>query len=366
MKIITLLWIACSAVNAQSSSHGDTVGIPTPDVGQGAATAVDCSKAFKCEEVSNDPVCGSDGVTYDNDCVFATAFCASGHDADRIFIQSKGECPSKEKSSTTRTDSSTASSAAVDLTTVFCALTCKLTPDYVCGTDGATYINDCHLLASKCEHPELEKASHGECLKGNTETLLNVLEVAISAVEKCNPMCERVYDPVCGSNGVTYANLCLLEYAGCRNPSVKAFGSGKCPPNMQAVRTAANPMSSNKEICIPGPCAYTYAPVCGSDGQTHDNLCLFANARCQHPQLTVIHDGECDADTGLTCESLTCPTFTECREESEPDGTVVAYCTDVCSPDRCSEREDCELVDSDCYTAPCSPIAMCIPKFHDD
>ncbi|KAG1696735.1 hypothetical protein DVH05_017957 [Phytophthora capsici] len=373
MKIIILLWLTCCAVNAQSSSHDDVVGVSTLEIGVGktAATAVDCSEALKCEETSNDPVCGSDGVTYPNDCVFAAAFCASGHNADTLFIQSKGECPPKDTSSSSKTASSSASSADLDAVAVFCDLRCKLTPDNVCGTDGVTYINDCHLLASKCEHPELEKASHGECPTQKTETLLNVLEVDVKpvpAVEKCNPMCERVYDPVCGSNGVTYANLCLLEYAGCRNPSVKPFGTGKCPPNMQAVRTAANPVTTNEEICIPGPCAYTYAPVCGSDGQTHDNLCLFANARCQHPQraLTVIHDGECDADTVLTCETLTCPTFTECREESEPDGTVVAYCTDVCSPDRCSEREDCELVDSDCYTAPCSPIAMCIPKFHDD
>ncbi|OWZ18692.1 Kazal-type serine protease inhibitor [Phytophthora megakarya] len=259
----------------------------------------------------------------------------------------------------------------VDISTIFCSLTCKLTPDEVCGTDGVTYINDCHLLSSKCANPHLEKASNGACQNIN----LNILEVgegviaeaAMTAVpEKCNPMCERVYDPICGSDGVTYANSCLLEYAECRNPNVKPFGAGKCPPHMQAARNANNPASTinSGESCIPGPCPYTYAPVCGSDGQTHDNLCLFANARCQHPQhaLTIVHDGECDADTKLTCETMTCPTFTECREQIEPDNSVVAYCADLCSPDRCSEREDCELVDSDCFTAPCSPIAMCVPK----
>ncbi|KAG7389503.1 Basement membrane-specific heparan sulfate proteoglycan core protein [Phytophthora boehmeriae] len=125
-------------------------------------------------------------------------------------------------------------------------------------------------------------------------------------------MCERVYDPICGSDGITYANMCLLEYAACRHPGIRLFGEGKCPPHMQAIRGVSNPSSSNnnyaEDACIPGPCPYTYAPVCGSDGLTHDNLCLFANARCEHPQhaLNVVHDGECDADTELTCETMTC------------------------------------------------------------
>ncbi|RLN20083.1 hypothetical protein BBO99_00005481 [Phytophthora kernoviae] len=237
-------------------------------------------------------------------------------------------------------------------------------PSYPFGDD-VTYINDCHLLSSKCEHPELEKASHGAC-KENPEANTGFQTLAIDedtdigdpreastpAPEKCNPMCERVYDPICGSDGITYANKCLLEYAACRNPSVRAFGEGKCPPHMQAIRGVSNPSSNNNN----------------NDGQTHDNLCLFANARCEHPQhtLTVVHDGECNADTELTCETMTCPTFSECREQKEADDLVISYCADVCSPDRCSEREDCELVDSDCYTAPCSPIAMCIPKVQDD
>ncbi|KAG7379575.1 Basement membrane-specific heparan sulfate proteoglycan core protein [Phytophthora pseudosyringae] len=402
MRTIKVLGFVCGVVvAAQSPSEDAIVGDRTPvtapleiDLGQSAATGVDCSKTFECELVSYDPVCGSDGVTYDNDCSFAAAFCASENDADIMFIRSIGGCPSapdsdetperwalieplsEEKGVDVRTESSAETNTEVDLMTVFCSLTCKLTPDQVCGTDGVTYINDCHLLSSKCEHPELEKASHGECMTSITLTVLEVGDAAITDApltaapeKKCNPMCERVYDPICGSDGVTYANSCLLEYAECRNPNVKAFGAGKCPPHMQAARAANNPTATalGGESCIPGPCSYLYAPVCGSDGQTHNNLCLFANARCQHPQraLTVVHDGECDADTQLTCETMTCPTFTECREQVEPDEAVIAYCADVCSADRCSEREDCELVDSDCFTAPCSPIAMCVPKVQD-
>ncbi|GMF48050.1 unnamed protein product [Phytophthora fragariaefolia] len=407
MRIIGLLGLACGVAGAQTSSEDDSVSDQTPaavpheiGVGEQAATLIDCSKTFDCELISYDPVCGSDYVTYANDCVFATTFCSRESNSEALFIQGIGECSSVVDDGTEQddapikplaeteeentdhndvaVDSSTEAGTEVDLKTIFCSLMCKLTPDQVCGTDGVTYINDCHLLASKCEHPELEKASHGECSKSSEPDInFHVLEVdgssaindATPAPEKCNPMCERIYDPICGSDGITYANPCLLEYAECRNPSIKPFGTGKCPPHMQAARSTGHTMSDNNGggSCVPGPCPYTYAPVCGSDGQTHDNLCLFANARCQHPHhaLTVVHDGECDADTNLNCETMACPIFTECREQTEHDGTIVAYCADVCSPERCSEREDCELVDSDCYTAPCSPIAMCIPKIQD-
>ncbi|KAF4147611.1 Kazal-type serine protease inhibitor domain [Phytophthora infestans] len=377
MKVFLLFGFPCSLVSGQNGSQDNIISVEPVDIGVGpeAATAVDCSKAFECDAVSHAPVCGSDGTTYANSCAFASVFCSSEHDADTLFIQALGECPNDlegtliEPLSAEQIESSPEESADVDLKTVFCSLTCKLTPDHVCGTDGVTYINDCHLLSSKCENPHVEKAYRGDCVSSNGDTKLNVLEVGVSVIdapltaEKCNPMCERVYDPVCGSDGITYANLCLLEYAECRNPNVKMFGPGKCPPNMQAVRSATTVTSNyNGDSCIPEPCPYTFAPVCGSDGQTHDNLCLFANAKCQQPTLTVIHEGECDVDTQLTCKTLTCPTFTECKEQVEADNSVVAYCADVCSPDRCSEREDCELVDSDCYTAPCSPIAMCVPK----
>jgi hypothetical protein len=386
MRILALVGVALSVVSAPTNGEEAPVLASSSLEGGTAAAQIDCTETHDCELVPYDPVCGSDGVTYPNDCVFASAFCAQ---ESVLLLQAAGECPDPADDEEDRESDPVAAPSdtrdeelpqsepgtdEVDLTTVFCSLTCKLTPDQVCGTDGVTYMNDCHLLSSKCEHPELEKASHGECAKSKRDIVLNALEVdaegLTEAPEKCNPMCERMYDPICGSDGITYANACLLEYAECRNPSVKPFGAGKCPPHMQAARSASTPTGLNNdgEICIPGPCPYTYAPVCGSDGQTHDNLCLFANARCEHPQhaLTVVHDGECDADTQLTCETMTCPTFTDCREQTEADGTVVAYCADLCSPDRCSEREDCELVDSDCFTAPCSPIAMCIPKVQDD
>ena len=46
----------------------------------------------------------------------------------------------------------------------------------------------------------------------------------------CPTICTEQYDPVCGSDGVTYSNGCYLEVTKCiENPDLLLASKGECP-----------------------------------------------------------------------------------------------------------------------------------------
>jgi hypothetical protein len=44
----------------------------------------------------------------------------------------------------------------------------------------------------------------------------------------CERVCTAKVSPVCGSNGKTYDNKCLLQKDTCKDPSIKFERRGKC------------------------------------------------------------------------------------------------------------------------------------------
>lgn len=76
----------------------------------------------------------------------------------------------------------------------------------VCGTDGITYPSICDLETARALRP--------------------ILDVAL--LRPCNNYCTENWDPICGSDMVTYANSCLFANAMKRNMLLKVFHHGQC------------------------------------------------------------------------------------------------------------------------------------------
>ncbi|KAJ3204387.1 hypothetical protein HDU67_009548 [Dinochytrium kinnereticum] len=233
MQILTIL-IAITALTFTNAS-------PLPN----------CS--LRCNTDLVDEVCGSDSVTYKNACLLATASCSN----PSITELHKGRCDS----------------SAPEPTGPGCAVRCntQLVKE-VCGTDGITYQNSCLLLTASCGNPTLKVASTGRC----------VAPLAEPTGPGCGVRCDtRLVDEVCGSDGVTYKNPCLLLTSSCGNPSLKAASKGACPVPPTGPGCAVR---CNTEIVD---------EVCGTDGLTYKNPCLLLTASCGKPDLTQAKKGKC-------------------------------------------------------------------------
>lgn len=129
-------------------------------------------------------------------------------------------------------------------------------------------------------------------------------EYVKGAVPQCDTDCPHGGSQICGTDGRTYANRCVMRMQSCRAGTfVRKDYNGPC-------RTWTNNLvifyrllwwlsfvglkgSFGSEQCMTN-CPTNNSPVCGSDGKTYANECFMRAESCiERTFVTKSYDGAC-------------------------------------------------------------------------
>uniref|UniRef100_A0A8D9EBI7 Agrin n=1 Tax=Cacopsylla melanoneura TaxID=428564 RepID=A0A8D9EBI7_9HEMI len=273
------------------------------------------------------PVCGSDGKTYSNECALRQESCKHGRSLRIIY---RGKCESGENpcGNTRCGYGEQCHVNHMGVADCLCPSECPLIVRPVCGSDNVTYDSMCHLIQTACVRKQKILLTHhgpcgdaGPCFPNPCRNDAHCVVRHGKPVCKC-PICSSEYNPVCGSDGISYENECKLNLEACSHArQISVLYIGLCtsptssivlqlPPNNKAIETNSlennvlSNFSNRQQVCHGIRCDFDatcelgsdgsprcvcifdclkemQSPVCGSDLKIYPSFCALKMEACQ-------------------------------------------------------------------------------------
>ncbi|CAG5128381.1 unnamed protein product, partial [Candidula unifasciata] len=327
-----------------------------------------CVCEQRCSQIFA-PVCGSDGVTYTNLCMLDRAMCIHNKN---IRIVSQAQCGIRNPCEGQVCKFGAECMPSIDGTIARCQ--CPLDcPSYgdsidskpVCGNDGNDYANLCELRKAACYRLEdIRVKYYGKCdpCEGFTCESPKVCQVNAQREPECqcSYICPTEMNLVCGTDGRTYSNQCLLRKQACKSrKEIRVLYNGKCSPeNNPCNQLRCGPEEecsidrTGKAACIcPPVCEPVLRRVCGNDSTTYDNECELRRRSCQEKVYVVVkHPGHCGPD--YICQNHFCDYGAVCTEHNGKPVCQCPQCTEeyspVCGENNITYENECKLRQENC------------------
>ncbi|XP_018333493.1 agrin isoform X1 [Agrilus planipennis] len=249
--------------------------------------------------------------------------------------------------------------------TCVCPPPCEMKMKPVCGNDDRTYSSLCELKRTACTfNLTLEPAYQGVCGEmgpcSHHVCRFGAVCQEKNGIAACQCFtCSSEFQPVCGSDGITYGNICKLKLESCKQQqeirvmytapcdgceSRKCDFYSMCVPNEDIGTQCVCPTSCTDAKLLKGP-------VCGNDGVTYVNECEMRMISCKTQQLiSVSYRGPCNSCNGEECpidgddcKSGNCQCPVKCEGVREEP---------VCASSNKTFINECEFQKANCERSP--------------